>query len=55
MYVSNVIDVSAERMASSIAGKISAPFWSAVIRFPSVMDGPSMTPISRRNWGPESA
>ena len=51
MYVSNVIVRCARRMAVSIAGKISSPFWSAVMRFPVRMAGPSKTLISRLNCG----
>jgi len=42
--------VFALRMASSMAGKIWSPFNSTSTLLPSMMGGPSSTPIERRNW-----
>src|SRR5690606_7508076 len=45
------MECSAERMASSMAGKISSPFSSGSIRLPSVQEEPSRFPRVRRNVG----
>ncbi len=55
MYVSNVIVFFAERIASSIAGKISSPFRSVVTLFPPRIAGPRRDPMERRNWGSSTA
>src|SRR5688572_5698588 len=42
-------------MASSMAGKISAPFSRLATRLPPRIGGPSSVPISRLNWGLSAA
>ncbi len=51
MYVSKVMVLFAERIAASIAGKISSPFRSVATSLPSTIAGPSSTPMARVNCG----
>ncbi|CAB3745011.1 hypothetical protein LMG27174_07283 [Paraburkholderia rhynchosiae] len=51
MKVSKVIVCRADRMPSSIDGKISSPFKSTSKRLPPTTGGPSSSPIERVNCG----
>jgi hypothetical protein len=51
MYPSKLTLRSADRIASSIAGKAWSPFCSAVTRFPGRTAGPKRWPMVRGNWG----
>ncbi len=51
MKVSNVIEVRAEAIASSMAGKIRAPLTKVSMRLPASTVGPNSTDSARPNAG----